>query len=234
MENPAVISAKWWVYFWETVEHWAFLAVVLTIAIQFAAQHFLKSPRKIVDDARQIEVMQLTKDAETARAQIAEAQARTTEAQARLETLRRQLGKRFPDRQAMVPLLREAPASVEIDYSKEDMDSIMVVMELKSALTDAGWTVTAVLPLPAEELLRRKVPSTAWWYIEAHSIPEDGLMRGTQIGLNLSTPPGTVKTPLDALVAGLLRGLGAPAIVTGATVNPSLEEGHFRLFIMPR
>jgi hypothetical protein len=30
------------------------------------------------------------------------------------------------------------------------------------------------------------------------------------------------------------RGLGSPGIVTGAAVNPSLEEGHFRLIIMPR
>ena len=180
-----------------------------------------------------VEAARLSADAETSRAQIAEAQARTAEAQARVETLRRQLSKRIPDKQAMVPILREAPASVEIAYSKEDMDSITVVSVLKQALTEAGWTITDILPMPAEELAKNGNP-LSWWSIEARSIPKEGLILGSQIGFGLPIPPGTAKTPFDILVAALMRGLGAPAIVTGATINPSLEEGHFRLIIMPR
>ena len=104
-------------------------------------------------------------EAAIANQKAAEAQARTAEAQVKVETLRRRLDKRIPDKQAMVPILREAPASVEIAYSKEDMDSIIVATVIERALIEAGWTVTAKLPVPAEELAR-KVPSTAWWYIE--------------------------------------------------------------------
>jgi hypothetical protein len=54
MENPALINAKWWVGVWETIEHWAFLGVVLTLAIEFAASHLAKSQRKIIDNAREL------------------------------------------------------------------------------------------------------------------------------------------------------------------------------------
>jgi outer membrane protein TolC len=65
-----------------------------------------------------VEAARLSADAETSRAQIAEAQARTAEAQARVETLRRQLSKRIPDKQAMVPILREAPPASRLHIAK--------------------------------------------------------------------------------------------------------------------
>jgi hypothetical protein len=69
VENPSVTNAEWWAGLWENIEHWAFLGVVLTLAIEFAASHLLKAPRKIIDDARQLELVQLTREAETLRNQ---------------------------------------------------------------------------------------------------------------------------------------------------------------------
>ncbi|THD44166.1 MAG: hypothetical protein E7774_11065 [Bradyrhizobium sp.] len=67
MENPAVTNAKWWADFWETIENWAFFGVVLTLAVEFVAVQLLKSPRRVIDDARQLEIAELNNSAERLR-----------------------------------------------------------------------------------------------------------------------------------------------------------------------
>ena len=81
VESPALINAKWWVGVWETIEHWAFLGVVLTLAIEFAASHLAKPHRKIIDNARELEMVRLNHEADMAKGQIADATARAAEAQ---------------------------------------------------------------------------------------------------------------------------------------------------------
>ena len=41
-----------------TIEHWAFLGVVLTLAIEFAASHLAK-PHRNIDNARELEMVRL-------------------------------------------------------------------------------------------------------------------------------------------------------------------------------
>jgi hypothetical protein len=112
MEDQAVVSARWWSEFWEAIEHWAFLGVVLTLAIEFAAAHFVKSPRRIVDQARELEIARLSNEAETARKQIAEANARASEAQLALEKLK-------------------APRLLRVEQSARIADKIRPFKELK-------------------------------------------------------------------------------------------------------
>jgi len=64
-----------------TIEHWAFLGVVLTLAIEFAASHLAKPHRKIIDNARELEMVRLNHEADMAKGQIADATARAAEAQ---------------------------------------------------------------------------------------------------------------------------------------------------------
>ena len=71
MEVPDVVNAKWWVELWEGVEHWAFLTAVLVIALQFPATHLVKSPRRIVDHARELEIAEANARAEEAQADLA-------------------------------------------------------------------------------------------------------------------------------------------------------------------
>jgi hypothetical protein len=37
MTDQELATAKWWSEFWTTIEHWAFLGVVLTLAVEFIA-----------------------------------------------------------------------------------------------------------------------------------------------------------------------------------------------------
>ena len=50
--------------------------VVLTLAIEFAASHLAKPHRKIIDNARELEMVRLNHEADMAKGQIADATAR--------------------------------------------------------------------------------------------------------------------------------------------------------------
>lgn len=181
----------------------------------------------------QHDIKRLSADADASRAQIAEAQARTTEAQARLEMVRRQLGPRFPNRQAMVPLLKEVTATVEIVYGSEDLGSTLLAQQLRSTLIEAGWTVSALNPVPISELAKRG-GAPSWWTLETRSMQPDDVTTASRIGLGLLPDSNIPKNPFIVLGAALLRGLGAPGITTQQGEDPSLPEGHLRLTILPQ
>jgi hypothetical protein len=128
METPAVINAEWWVDFWETVEHWAFLGVVLTLAIEFAATHFMKAPRKVIDDARQLEVAQLKNDADTARLQT--------------EQLKQIVAWRSLSNETAAKLLSELSkktGAVNVLYTDSDPEALFFAGQFRRALISAGW-----------------------------------------------------------------------------------------------
>ena len=77
-----------------TIEHWAFLGVVLTLAIEFAASHLAKPHRKIIDNARELEMVRLNHEADMAKGQIADATARAAIVLAETRSDRRCLVKR--------------------------------------------------------------------------------------------------------------------------------------------
>lgn len=177
-------------------------------------------------------IAKLTAEAEASRAQIATANARAVEAQARLETLRRYIVHRMPDAKAMLPFLKQSKASVEILYQKEDLEATVLAHLLGGILLDAGWNST-LTPLSAAELAERQLWMGSW-YLEAHSVPKSGMGSGSYLAFG--TPLNGLpldKSPFSLLVAALLRGIGIAAS-SAAGPNPALPEGHFRLFILPQ
>jgi hypothetical protein len=188
-------------------------------------------------------IAKLNAEAEASRAQIAEANAKTAEAEVALAQLRQHVVHRMPDAQVMLPFLKQSKASVEIRYPKEDLDAATLARSLEGVLHAADWDVS-LTPISVAELADENL-SPSWWYLEARSIPEygmgsaeylatDGRVRNINGGIHrfgIDTPVD--KSPFSLLVVALFRGVGRPAS-SSASPDPTLPEGHLRLFILPQ
>jgi hypothetical protein len=59
MTDQEFSTAKWWAEFWTKVEHWAFLGVVITLAVEFVALRLGEPYKKKLDDAKDLKIEQL-------------------------------------------------------------------------------------------------------------------------------------------------------------------------------
>src|SRR6266702_3983421 len=89
--TPAELSdATYWAGFWSSVEHWMFLGVVLTLALEFVAVKFAEPYKGKIEKHRELETARLSKEAESARADIAKANTETAKANERAALLEKE------------------------------------------------------------------------------------------------------------------------------------------------
>lgn len=65
MTEPELANATWWAWLWEEIENWAFLGVVVALAIEFAALKFGAPYKKQLEEAKDLKIAELNE--ETAR-----------------------------------------------------------------------------------------------------------------------------------------------------------------------
>jgi hypothetical protein len=58
-QEAVMTDTAWWAWLWGQIEQWAFLAVVLALAIEFAALKFGAPYKKILDDAKDLKIAEL-------------------------------------------------------------------------------------------------------------------------------------------------------------------------------
>ncbi len=120
----------WWSSFWTQVEHWAFLGVVLTLAIEFAALKLGEPYKKKLDDAKDVKIAELNK--ETAQ-------------------LRKQMGPRQIDGEAFKKYLEgkpKPPAPTEIMFPREDGEAYSLSTRIRDILRILSWKREPT-PVPA-------------------------------------------------------------------------------------
>jgi len=71
MSEAELANAAWWAWLWGEIEHWSFLAVVVFLAIEFAALKFGAPYKKILDDQKDLKIAELNKETARLRKQIA-------------------------------------------------------------------------------------------------------------------------------------------------------------------
>ena len=74
MNGTELIGAEYWAAFWEWIADKAFVLVVVFLAVEYIAGRWAKPHKEALDSARKLEIAELTKDAETARKDTANAQ----------------------------------------------------------------------------------------------------------------------------------------------------------------
>jgi HAMP domain-containing protein len=86
VEEPAVANALYWLSWMSLLRNIAAALLVVGAALAFAEGWISEPWRKTVDDARTIEIARLSTSLETARAEIAAANAREKEAELKFRT----------------------------------------------------------------------------------------------------------------------------------------------------
>jgi hypothetical protein len=160
MDSAELISAAYWSSFWEWIGDKAFIVVVVALALEYLAGRWAKPHREAIDHARELQVAQLQNDAvrlskegDAARAQIAEYQARTAEAELQLTKIRRQVGARKIEEDIFLKELdgHTPPKSVKIWFSEDAVDGGQLGLQLSSLLDKEKWNPSAPSRLPRDD-----------------------------------------------------------------------------------
>jgi|HubBroStandDraft_4_1064222.scaffolds.fasta_scaffold544330_1 hypothetical protein len=85
MSESELAIATRWSGIWEQVEHWAFFGVVVALAIEFAALKFGAPHKKKLDEAKELQIAQLTTEAARLSAAEKDARVAIADANARAE-----------------------------------------------------------------------------------------------------------------------------------------------------
>jgi hypothetical protein len=123
----------WWAHFWGEIEHWAFLGVVLALAIEFAALKFAAPYKEHLEKARELQIAQLTDRATRAELELMKVKSPRT------------LG---PERQEFVAAA-VAPFKgqrYKVAISQGADDAIGFWYSLHAALGQAGWIYVPAPP----------------------------------------------------------------------------------------
>jgi len=127
MNDAELTNATWWAWLWGEVEHWAFLAVVVALAIEFAALKLGAPHKEKIENARELG--------------IADANRRAKEAELALAKFR---APRLPTETQLSLLIERispfAGTKFDVGHATEDREQWDFLWRLEPALTKAGWT----------------------------------------------------------------------------------------------
>lgn len=124
----------WWVWLWDEIDKWAFLGVVLALAIEFAALRLGAPYKKILESAKDLKIAELNN--ETAR-------------------LRKQIGPRQIDSDKFMKALEGKPkAPIEIMFPKENGEAFLLALQFRDLLRKAGWQASEPIPVPLNDIPR--------------------------------------------------------------------------------
>jgi hypothetical protein len=227
VDDPAVASALYWLSWMPILTRIAAGLVALGVVLEFAEGWMSEPWRKIVDDARTMEISRLSTETESARASIAEANAREKEAEVRLEQLRALSGPRDFNFDIFRDEIADKPkAHVQIWYLPDSSDGFWFASRLRGALGIAGWDAESPIPIPEPDknnLLTVGMP---------RALVAGGQPSGvTIVGSNIQEFEGT---PLGALIGALSKsarlGLGNVYGSGGSQLMP-VPEGTIRVVV---
>jgi len=127
-------DTAWWAWFWGQVENWAFLGVVVALAIEFAALKLGAPYKAKIEAAKDLKIAELNN--ETAR-------------------LRKQVGPRQIDLETFLKALEGRPTSpAEIMFPKENGEAFLLAIQFRDLLRLAKWQVAEPVPVPPSDIPR--------------------------------------------------------------------------------
>jgi hypothetical protein len=95
MDATAMVGAEYWASFWEWIGDKAFIIVVIALAVEYITGRWAKPHREALEDARKLQIAELSKETvrlktegDQARAAIADANARTAQAELALQRMK--------------------------------------------------------------------------------------------------------------------------------------------------
>lgn len=125
MSEAELTNAAWWAHVWGEIEHWSFLAVVVFLAIEFAALKFAAPYREKLENAREERI----------------AAANERAAKSELELARYRAPREISDEQKAKIIEAIKPfAGAKFDMtSQQDFEPLNLRRRLEGILIEAGW-----------------------------------------------------------------------------------------------
>ena len=231
MDASAVSSAESWLSVIATAKLIGAFLVAAGVVIEFGGDWIAAPYERTVKEARELELARLTAEAETAKASIADAQARQKSAELDLRRLKELAGPReINGAKFLATLEGKAGAAVVIEYAPDAKDGFSTGRQLFELLNKApGWS--ALWPKVMDEKFRGFAENT-----EITSSPESTkiISYGSRmLVLCPPEPPGSdpFKKPNWTLSFAIQAGLGFGA---NGFSDASIPEGGLTVLIFPR
>lgn len=220
------------------VSDWANLALILSLVVGVVSTLLIVKMGNIKeahwDTARTASaerISSLAVQAEQLRTDAAEANARTKEAELKLEQLRRKVAPRQIDGKAFLAALVEKPkppAPVEILFPRDDAEAYQLSMQVRDYLKMATWECREPAAIPPTEAGRfAHSPST---------VGAGGQPSGVTIVVRAETQADfaltgdrAANTPLNALILAFLTSLGSYSVAANSETAP--EKGVLRVVV---
>jgi len=235
MDQPEVISALAWISWFELLKRIGGFMVIAGVAIEVGGDWVSAPFHKIVDDARELQIVQLTRDAARLTTEGDVARKETAEAKLQLEQLRKQMGPRQIQSAAFLKSLEGQPKGpVETMFPKENGEAFLLAIQLRDLLRAAKWQATEPIAVPQMD-----VPRLA---NQPSHIAAGGQAVGVAIAVRANTQEEfklvddlQANTPMNALQAALSQALGT---VSGYAAGPDSfsapAPGVIRIIVGPK
>jgi hypothetical protein len=165
---------------------------------------------------------------------MAEANARTKEAELKLEQLRKDWGPRQLQRDIFIKEVTGQPtAHVEIMYLQDDPECFELAQQIWRALEDGKWPVEAPKPIPSLILSDGPTPMSVGGQPSGVTVVVRGITQEeTEAAENAMMGRAWVKTPWSVLTHALGLSLGKISSHAGGASTP--PEGVLRVVVSPR
>jgi hypothetical protein len=119
-------QATWWAWLWGEIEHWAFLAVVVALAVEFAALKFGEPYKEKLDHERGLQLAAAQKDAADSKIELEKLKAPRT---------------LLPEQQARIVVKVETFAGLQFDLAVlREKEPLNLMEKIEAVLLAAKWS----------------------------------------------------------------------------------------------
>jgi len=229
MTEAGIVDATYWAGFWSRIESWAFLGVVLTLAIEFIALKLAEPHKEKLEQHRESRLVELRNESERLSKEAETARRETAEAQLQLQQMRSPRSLNIDKFTAAIGKI--PPTEVEVLFDANAPDAAFLAQLIWGILFNAKWTMAQS---SGPKSLGPPPPNILPWA----NLPWPQAAGGGPWGLSVVTndPPDLDANSLGrALVNALMESVNGPPVQT--TLGPAhgdLPKGRIRIIVGPK
>jgi hypothetical protein len=231
MTEAEIVDATYWAGFWSRIEHWMFLGVVLTLALEFIALKFAEPHKEKLEHHRESRLAELRTESERLSKEAETARKETAAAQLQLQQMRSPRRLDFEKLKAGIEGVE--PQFFEVLYDQSAADASFLAGAISVALRSAGWKTDQKLPAPLTPQLG---PSDLRDVYQLLPLTEQA-GSGTPWGVSVITK-GPISedpnAPERILAMALLQSVASPAGIVGGGKDETMPAGKIRIIVGPK
>jgi len=230
MTEAEIIDATYWAGFWSKIEHWMFLGVVLTLALEFIALKFAEPYKEKLENHRESRLVELRNESERLSKEAEIARKETASAQLQLEQMR--FPRRLNSDKLKAGIEGIPPQFFEVLYDQSAADGSGLAFEIFVVLASVGWKTDQKLPAP---LTPQKGPPNLRDVYQL--LPLTKQAGGAAWGVSVVTKGPISDDPMmpERILGGtLLASVDSPVPTMGGGKDETMPAGKIRIIVGPK